>query len=62
MLESLRDLLEPFARYTQFVSGESFTTISGVIPVVMELEYHLQEVNSVRTIYFCAILYIIRYP
>ncbi len=44
---SLCDLLEPFACYTQFVSGETFTTISGVVPVIMELEYHLEEVSTV---------------
>ena len=43
-LEALRDLLHPFAQYTSLVSGEDFTTISAVLPVVMDLNLHLEEV------------------
>ena len=43
-LEALRDLLHPFAQFTSLLSGEEFTTISGVIPAVMDLNLHLEEV------------------
>ena len=43
-LEALRDLLHPFAQLTSLVSGEEFTTISSVIPAIMELNLHLEEV------------------
>ena len=36
-LEALRDLLHPFAHLTSLVSGEEFTTISSVIPAIMEV-------------------------
>ena len=45
-LESLRDLLEPFARYTDLTSAEEFTTLSMVIPVLMELQFHLDQVSK----------------
>lgn len=45
LLEGLHTLLEPFARCTDLVCGEAFTTISAVIPVVMELQYNLEEVK-----------------
>lgn len=48
-LESLHDV-KPFACYTQFVSGENFTTISAVVAVFMELQYHLEEVRSLFTL------------
>ena len=44
MLESLRDLLRPFAEFTSLISGETFTTVSAVIPAVMDLNLHLEEV------------------
>ena len=44
-LEQIHFLLEPFARYTQLTSGEEFTTLSTVIPVHMELDYHLEAVS-----------------
>ena len=34
-----------FAYYTQLVSGESFTTILAVVPVLMESQYHPEEVH-----------------
>ncbi len=46
VLENYRDLLEPFARYTALTGGEEYTTLSMVVPVVMELTYHLNEVST----------------
>ena len=43
-LEALGDLLHPFAQFTSLLSGEEFTTISGVIPAIMDLNLHLEEV------------------
>ena len=44
LLESIRNLLEPFAEHTSLCSGEEYTTISNVIPVLMDLSYHMEEV------------------
>ena len=49
-LESVHDILKPFSCCTQLVSRENFTTISPVVPVLMELLYHLEEVRSLFTI------------
>ena len=50
--KSLEELLQPFAQYTALVSGEEYTTISTVIPVIMELQLHLEEVRwCVWTVY-----------
>ena len=46
ILENIRELLLPFAEYTTLCSGEQYTTISSVIPIVMELKYHLEEIAS----------------
>ena len=39
-------LLDPFARYTQLASSESCTSISSIIPIVMELGMHLKEMGE----------------
>ena len=44
-LEALQELLHPFAQFTSLVSGENFT-ISAVIPDIMDLNLHLEEVVS----------------
>ena len=44
-LQALRDLLHPFAQFTALVSGEEFTTISSVLPSIMDLNLHLEEVS-----------------
>ena len=46
VLENYRDLLEPFARYTDLMGGEEYTTLSMVVPILLELNYHLSEVNE----------------
>ena len=42
-LEVIEQLLKPFAQYTTLTSGEENTTISLVIPVLLELEMHLKD-------------------
>ena len=44
LLESIHNLLEPFADHTTLCSGEEYTTISNVIPALMDLSFHLEEV------------------
>ena len=41
-LESIPRLLKPFAQYTSLIGGEHYSTISSVIPIVMELNLHLE--------------------
>lgn len=43
MLKSIIDLLQPFAAYTQLVSGDKYVTISSAIPCIEELKLHLQK-------------------
>lgn len=45
-LESVLQLLKPFAQYTSLVGGEDYVTISSVIPIVMELNLHLDEMKK----------------
>ena len=42
-LESIHNLLKPFAHYTALISGEEYTTLSSVIPILMELQLHLSD-------------------
>lgn len=46
VLTSIRDLLNPFAKFTQLLSGEDFTTLSCVVPTLMELNIHLVNMKS----------------
>lgn len=41
---AIQSLLQPFAEFTDLVRGEEFTTISSVIPTIIELNLHLEEV------------------
>ena len=45
-LDSIRDILSPFAIYTSLISGEDFTTVSCVVPILMELKMHLEEMKK----------------
>ena len=50
-LESVEHLLKPFAQYTTLTSGEDGTTISLVIPILLELQMHLDnEVSRLNVI------------
>lgn len=44
ILEGIKSLLQPFAQFTQLISGEDFTTISSVYPAILEIKMHLEEV------------------
>ena len=46
VLESMMCLLEPFAQYTLLTSGDEYTTFSTVVPVLMELDYHLEAMKE----------------
>lgn len=45
MLEAIRNFLHPFALFTSLIQGEEYTTISTVIPSVMDLNLHLDEMK-----------------
>ena len=45
-LENIQKLLKPFAQYTSLIGGEDYSTISSVIPIVMELNLHLEETKK----------------
>ena len=38
-------LLQPFAKFTSLLSGDEFTTLSCVIPAIMDMNIHLEEVR-----------------
>ncbi len=44
-LEIIKSLLQPFAQFTSLISGEEFTTLSSVIPAIMDINIHLEEVS-----------------
>ena len=46
-LENVHKLLKPFAQYTSLVGGEDYTTLSSVIPIVMEVDLHLEEMKKI---------------
>ena len=48
VLENYRDLLEPFMKYTALIGAEEYTTLSMVVPILMELKYHLNEVKALN--------------
>ena len=45
-LDLILSLLQPFAHQTNIVGAEQSTSISMVIPVLKELQFHLEEVNT----------------
>ena len=47
VLENIQKLTNPFTLYTSVSSGEDYTTISSVIPIIMELNLHLDELKKV---------------
>ena len=49
-IENLLKLLRPFAQYTALASGEEYTTSSSVIPILMELELLLKEMQKISDI------------
>ena len=55
-LEAIHELLQPFAHQTNITGAENSTTIAMVIPVLKELNLHLEEVCILLLLYiyvFC---------
>ena len=46
-LVSIKALLQPFAQFTSLASGEEFIMLSSVIPAIMDLNLHLEEVSVI---------------
>ena len=44
-IKGVVDLLHPFAKFTSLLSGDEFTTLSCVIPAIMDMNIHLEEVR-----------------
>ena len=42
-LDVVRNLLQPFATFMTLVQGEEFTTVSCVLPAIVDLTLHLDE-------------------
>ena len=45
-LEAIQELLQPFAHHTNITGAENSTTIAMVIPVLKELNLHLEEMSK----------------
>ena len=58
-LDHIHSLLKPFAKYTALTSGEDYTTLSMVIPVLIEFNCHLDSVSSLSMITMC--LYFVKF-
>ena len=54
-LEIICTLLEPFAHHPNIASTDKSTTIAMVIPILKELEFHLNEVRIVPLSILCII-------
>lgn len=48
LVQLKQSFLKPFAQYTTLISGEIYTTLSAIIPVIMELDLHLEELKKVQ--------------
>ena len=46
LMECICNLLKPFAVYTCLISGEEYTTISSALPILMEVNLHLEEMKK----------------
>ena len=49
-LEAIQELLQPFAHHTNSTGAENSTTIAVIIPVLKELNLHLEEVCILYTV------------
>ena len=49
-LKSRHKLFKPFAQYTALISGEEYTTLSSVLPILMELQLHLRDMALISEI------------
>ena len=48
MLQSIVNLLQPFARLSSLLSGDEYTTLSCVVPAIVDLNIHLEEVRMLK--------------
>ena len=46
-LENIQTLLQLLAQYTSLISGEEYMTLSAVVPAVLELNLHLEQMKKV---------------
>ena len=49
-IEYIVELLKPFSEYINLAGGDSYTTISSIVPIIMQLGLHLEKVS---TRFFC---------
>ena len=56
MLENLGELLQPFAYYTQLMTGSKVPTLPSIFPSILELKGHLNKVSL--NSYCCIYIYI----
>ena len=49
-LENVHKLLKPFAQCTSLISGDDYTTLFSVIPIVMEVNLHLEEMKKIAKV------------
>ena len=45
-INNIVDFLQPFAEYITLCCGEDYTSLSAVVPIIMELNCHLQEMQK----------------
>ena len=41
ILEGIKTLLQPFAQFTTLISGEEYTTLSSVLPAIVDMSIHV---------------------
>ena len=46
LIEIVCKLLKPFAVYTSLISAEEYTTISSALPILMEINLHLEDMKK----------------
>jgi hypothetical protein len=56
MLKSITDLLQPFAAYTQLVSGDKYVTFSSAVPCIEGVRLHLSAESTGLNGVACAML------
>ena len=49
ILKAYTEIMEPFAKQTDQLGSESVTTINRVVPTILELTEHLDDMKSVNT-------------
>ena len=57
MLKNISIPLHPFAKFTSLLIRDEFTTLSCVIPAIMDMNIHLKEVGNLYIV-ACTAIYI----